>query len=84
MAAYRTGSNLFVIGDFGSKVKVTVTYYPFFLHNYLLGISALLCPIIIKFNMSLINTLGRTNIQEHDVHLIIKVKMALTDDEGHR
>ena len=25
-----------------------------------------------------------TNTQQHDVHLMIKVKVTLTDDEGHR
>ena len=49
MVAYCTGSDPIEIGDLGSKVKITVTQYPFFLHNSLLTslleFSALLCPI---------------------------------------
>ena len=50
-------SDLIEIGDLGSKVKVTVTNYPFFLHNSLLisllGISVFLCLIKMKFSLSL-------------------------------
>ena len=57
MVAYCTGTNPIEIGDLGSKVKVTVTLYPFFLYNSLLTsllcISALLCSIKMKFTMSL-------------------------------
>ena len=63
MVAYRTGSNPIEIGDLGSKVKVTMTLYPFFLHisqlTSLLWISALLCRIIMKFSSSLRYALGR-------------------------
>ena len=91
--------------------------------TFLLKISALWCPIKIKFGMSLRYVLGRvvfelyksnglcrccdvlsyhhtiihtlnsieptnfilgTNIQQHEVHLMIKVKVTLTDSEGHR
>ena len=127
MVAYHTGSNPIEIGDLGSKVKVTVTYFPFFLHNSLLTsllrISALLSSIKMKFSMSLRYTLGRfvlnfikiewvmtslwrhlsfpetivhisnsveptnfilgINIQQHNVHLMIKMNVTLTDDEGH-
>ena len=54
MVASCNGSDPIEIGDLGSKVKVTVTQYPFFLHNSLLNsilyISALLCSIKLKFN----------------------------------
>ena len=53
--AYRTGWNPIEIGDLGSKVKVTVTQYPFFLYypllTSLLCISAQLCIIKMKFDM---------------------------------
>ena len=69
MAAYRTGSNSIEIGDLGSKVKVTVTWYPFFLHNSLLTslpcISALLCFI----KMSLWYTLGRFVFKFHEIRM---------------
>ena len=50
------------IGEHGSKVKVTVTQYPFFynsLSTSLLYISALLCLIKLKFGMSLRYALWR-------------------------
>ena len=57
IVAYCTGSNPIEIGDLGSKVKVTVTQYPFFLHSSLLTsllfISALLYLIKLKFSMPL-------------------------------
>ena len=57
MVAYRFGSDPIEIGDLGSKVKVTVVQYPFFLHNslltFLLYISALVCLIKLKFGMPL-------------------------------
>ena len=57
------------IGDLGSKVKVTVTLYPFFLHisllTSLLCISALLCSIKMKFSMWLSYTLGPFVFQFH-------------------
>ena len=124
MYAYRTGSDPIEIGDLGSKVKVTVTLNPFFLHvNFPTCISALLCPIKMEFGMSLryaledfclnfkieylmtslwrhlsflqtvvnitnsilhTNFILGTNIQQHDVHRMIKVKLILTDDKGHR
>ena len=70
MGAYCTGSNYFEIGDLGSKVKVTVTKYPFFLQNYLLTsllcISALMiCLIKMKYGMSLRYTLGRIVFEFH-------------------
>ena len=62
MDAYRTGSDFIEIGDLGSKVKVTVTYYPFFLYNSLLAsllwISAFLCLIKMNFSMLQTYTLG--------------------------
>ena len=52
MIAYRTGSDPIETGNLWLKVKVTVTQYPFFLHNslltFLLWISALLSPIKMK------------------------------------
>ena len=49
LGAYYTHSDPIEIGDLGSKVKVTVTQYPFCLHNSLLTsllyISSLLCRI---------------------------------------
>ena len=55
--AQHIGSDLIEIGDLGSKVKVTVAQYPFFLHNSLLTsllyISALICLIKLKFGMPL-------------------------------
>ena len=115
---YRNGPNTIEIGDLWSKVKATVMQYLFFLHNFLLTsllwISALLHPIKIKFDMSLIYALGRfvyafhqnrmcddvivasfsfpsnncqyinsieltniiqyTNINQNEIHLMIKVK----------
>ena len=63
MVAYRTGSNPIEMDDLGTKVKITVTKYSFFLHNSLLTsllcISALVCSIEMKFGMSLGYTLGR-------------------------
>ena len=57
LVASYTGSDPIEFGDLGSKVKVTVTQYLFFLHNSLLSsllcISALLCLTKIKFGMSL-------------------------------
>ena len=123
MAAYHTGSNPIEIGDLGSKVKVTGTQYPFFLHHSmltaLLYISILLCLIKLKFCMlsyalcrsvvefhknqmgddgivtsfnfspyncpNFSNSIEHTNFTEqYDVHLMIKVKVTLTDDKGHR
>ena len=43
--AYDIGSDPIEIGDLGSKVKVTVTQYPFFLHNSLLA-SLLYIPTV--------------------------------------
>ena len=64
MVAVCTGSN-----PIGSKVKVTVTLYPFFLHNSLLYslpcISALLCLITMNFSKSLTYTLGRFVFKFH-------------------
>ena len=34
MVAYNTGSDPIEFGDLGSKVKVIVTQYPSFLHNF--------------------------------------------------
>ena len=69
MVAYYTGSDPIEIGDLGSKVKVTVTQYPFFLHNSLLTsllcISALLCSIIMKFDLSLRYTIGQFLLKFH-------------------
>ena len=128
MVAFRTGSNPIEFSDLGSKVKVTVMYYPFFLHNSLLTslpcISAFVCLIKMKFSMSLIYILGQfvykfhkirmggdiimtslsflqtivhisnsiepttfvleINAQQYNVHLMIKMKVTFTDDEGHR
>ena len=57
MVAYYTGSDPIEIGDLGLKVKVTVTQYPFFLHNSLLTsllyILALVSLIKLKFCMPL-------------------------------
>ena len=53
MVASDIGSNPIEFGDLGSKVKATLTSYPFFLHNSLLTsvpcILALLCLIKMKF-----------------------------------
>ena len=58
-----SSSNPIEIGDLGSKVKVTVTLHPFFLHNSLLisllWILALLSPIKMKFSLSLRYALDR-------------------------
>ena len=60
---YSTGTDPVEICDLGSKVKVTVNQYSFFLHSSLLtpllSISALLCLIKMKFDMSLRYALGR-------------------------
>ena len=57
MVAFCTGSDPIEIGDLGLKVKVTVTQYPFILHNSLLTsllyITAPLCLIKLKFGMPL-------------------------------
>ena len=71
MAAYRIGSNSNEIGDLGSKAKVSVTQYLFFVHNSLLNslicISAFLCPIEMKFDMSLRYALGRFVFEFHTI-----------------
>ena len=63
LVAYCSRSNSIEIGDLGSKVKVIVSLYPFFLHNsllsFLLWISAVLCPIKMKFSLSLRYALSR-------------------------
>ena len=119
MVVYCTGSNPIEIGDLGSKVKVTVTQYPFFLHNFLLTcllyISALLClikwnlicrldiPLVdlcsislkiewvmtslwrhLSFLQTIVHFVLGTNTQQHNVHLIMIIKVILTEDEGHR
>ena len=62
MVAYHTGSDPIEIGDFGSKINVKMTQYSFYLHNSLLTsllcISAYLCLIEMKFDMSLRYILG--------------------------
>ena len=67
--AYRTDSDPIEIGDLGSKVKVTMIQYPFFLHNFLLTfllyISALLCLIKLKFGMPLAYALCRFVCEFH-------------------
>ena len=69
MVAYRTSWNPIAIGDPMSKVKVTVTKYPFFLHNSLLTtllcFSALLCLIEMKFGISLKYAFGRFMFESH-------------------
>ena len=69
MVAHRTSSDVIEIDDPGLKVKVTVTKYTFFHHNSLLTsllcISALLCPIKIKFGMPLRFALGRFVFEFH-------------------
>ena len=63
MVIYRTDSGRIKVGDLWSKVKVTITLYSNILHNSLLislpRISALLCPIKMKFGMSIRYALGR-------------------------
>ena len=63
MVAYCTDLNPVEIGDLGSEVKVTVTFYSFFLYDSLLTslpcISALLRTIKMKYGMSLEYTLGQ-------------------------
>ena len=72
MDAYRTGSDLIEIGDLGSKVKASVTYYPF-LHNSLLAsllwISPFLCLIKMKFSLSLRYALGRFVFEFHKIQM---------------
>ena len=74
MVAYRTGSYPIKIGYLWSKVKVTVTEYPFFLHNYLLTflllITALLCPIKIKFSLSFRFALGRFVFEFNKIRMV--------------
>ena len=70
MVAYNTGSVTIEIGDLGSKVKVTVTQYPFFLYNSLLTsllmyMSALLQLIELKFGMPLRYALHRSVFEFH-------------------
>ena len=69
MVAYNTGSDPIEIGDLGSKVKVTVAQYPFFLLNSLLTslqyISALLCLLTLKFSMPLRYILCRFVVEFH-------------------
>ena len=73
MVASYIGSNPIEFSDLGSKVKVTVTYYPFFLHNSLLTslpcISGFLCLIKMKFGMSPIYTLGRFVYKFHKIRM---------------
>ena len=73
MAAYITGLDPIEIGGLESKVKVTVTQYPFFLHNSLLTsllyISALLCTIKLNFSISLRYTLGRLVFEFHKIRM---------------
>ena len=69
MVAYCSGSDPIEIGDSGSKVKVTVTQYPFFIHNslftFLLCILVLLYLMKMKFGMSLRHSLGRFMFEFH-------------------
>ena len=79
MVAYRTSSNPIQTDVFGFKVKVTMTQYPFFLYNSLLAsllwISALICPIKMKYGMSLRNALVRFVFEFH--------KNRIVDDVSH-
>ena len=69
MHRYCTGSDSIEIGDLGSKVKVTVTQYPFFfiiLYQQIpMYISALVCLIILKFGMPLKYALCISLIEFH-------------------
>ena len=74
MVTLRIGSNPIEFGDLESKVKVTVTSYPFFLHHSLLAsllyISVLLRLILLKFGMSLRYTLGRPVFKFHKNRMV--------------
>ena len=78
--AYYTGSD--PIGDLGSKVKVTASQYPFFLHysllTSLLYISTLLFLIKLKFGMPLRYALCRFVVEFHknQIHDDVMVKFS--------
>ena len=67
--AYCIDSDPIEIGELRSKLKVTVTQYSSFLHNYLftllLYISFLLCLIELKFGMLLRYALYRFVVEFH-------------------
>ena len=79
MVACRTCLDPIQIDDLLLKVKVSVTQYPFCHHNSLLTsllwISVLLCPIKVKFDLSLRCALGRF-VFEFD-------KIRMGDDVNH-
>ena len=69
MVAYYTGSDPIEIGDPWSKVKVTMTQYPFYLYNSLLTsiiwISGMVCPIKMKSDVLHRYALGKFVVEFH-------------------
>ena len=79
---------------FGKPLRYALGKFLFQFHKLLTGDDVIVTSFIfstfhqtiayISNSIELTNFILGTNIQQHKVHLIVRVQMTLTDAEGHR